>query len=250
MSLEALVHSPMREVKLRDDLTVLELGVVDYHKALALQERLSELRRANKIPNTVILLEHPHVYTIGKDVKDNEVESLVREELGAEIIQVQRGGKITYHGPGQLVAYFICKIPFDRYPGFLTQIEDVAIETLKSYGIKAYSRKEEIDPRSHGKVKGIRGAWCYINRVPKKIAAQGLEFRGTPRFDNEPPMISTMHGFALNVNTDLAYFQRIYPCGFDYDVMSSMKEIKGEEVDMEKVRDVVRQQLKERVGLW
>ena len=83
MSLERLMQVPEQETKLRDDLTVLDLGILDYHKALDMQERLLELRNRNKIPDTVILLEHPHVYTLGKDVKEDEVSNLVKEKLDA-----------------------------------------------------------------------------------------------------------------------------------------------------------------------
>jgi len=248
MSLEKLIQAQKQEIKLREDLTVLDLGILDYHQALDIQERLLELRNRNKIPDTVMLLEHPHVYTLGKDVKEDEVNNLVKEKLDAEVIQVQRGGKITYHGPGQLVAYFICRMPFRDYGRFLAQVEEAGIATLRAMNIEAYSRKDEIDPR-YG-TKGIKGAWYILNGIPKKIVAQGLEVRRSPRQDKEDSMVVTMHGFAMNVNTDLTYFQKIYPCGFDYDVMSSMKEITGREIDMEKVKGIVKEQLREKLAKW
>ena len=194
------------------------------------------------------MLEHPHVYTLGKDVKEDEVSNLVKEKLDAEVIQVQRGGKITYHGPGQLVVYFICRMPFKNYGRFLTQVEEVGIAALRAMHIEAYSRKEEIDPR-YG-TKGIKGAWYNLGGIPKKVVAQGLEFRRSQRQDKEDSMVVTMHGFAMNVNTDLVYFQKIHPCGFNYDVMSSMKEITGTEIDMEKVKSTVKDKLREKLVKW
>ena len=244
MSLEEVMQVQMQETKVRDDLTIVELGTLDYHSALDMQEKLVVLRNQNKITDTVLLLEHPHVYTLGRDVKDEELGKLVRGELPAEIIQVQRGGKITYHGPGQLVAYFICRLPFVKYGTFLAQVEDVGIATLKSLGIDAYSRKQDIDPRSNK--RGIKGAWYKVEGVDRKVVAQGVEVRESPRQANER-MVVTLHGFAMNVNTDLAFFQKIHPCGFQYDVMSSMKEILGREIDMKQVKEAVKEQLKDKL---
>ncbi len=253
MSLEILLKEQPRIMNVADNLQVIDVGTIEYKEALAMQERLQLLRKNNAIPNTVVLCEHPEVYTVGTDVKEGELTTLIRKELEHGVVSVKRGGKITYHGPGQIVAYFICKLPFDKYAAFITDIEDIAIATLRRFGIEAYSRKEDIDPRTSK--RGIRGAWYDLQGVQKKIVAQGLqmdnagrEYIGIGR--QSRLMVVTMHGFALNGNTDLTKFERIYPCGFQHDVMTSMKVILGRKIDMWQVRDEIVAQLGKYANKW
>lgn len=210
---------------------IIDYGVMDYSKALEEQERLRSLRIKDEITDTVMLLEHNHIYTIGKDLISEN--ALIRSELNAPLININRGGKITYHGPGQLVAYLIWKIEAREIGKFIDFIEDLTIDILNEFGIEAYSRKKEKD--SYG--KNIRGAWCKLNGIDKKIAAQGIE---TKRSKNE---LVTMHGLALNVNTNLNYFKKINPCGFTYDAMSSMQEILGKKIDLEIIKKIVQVKL-------
>lgn len=213
---------------------VVDCGRMNYLEALALQQKLREQRIREEIKDTVLLVEHDPVYTLGKDQIDEQ--NLIKSPLPAPLIKVDRGGKITYHGPGQLVAYFLFKLPLSELGNFVTGIENLTLETLRSYGLPAYSRKEEKD--SYG--KNIRGAWCKYRGEHKKVAAQGLELKKAgedPKSGEQ--LVVTMHGFALNVNTDLSYFRPIRPCGFDYEVTSSMQEISGSTLDFEEVKKKV-----------
>ncbi len=253
MSLEILLKEQPRIRTVSENLQVIDVGTIEYKEALAMQERLQLLRKNKAIPNTVMLCEHPEVYTVGTDVKEGELTTLIRKELEHEVVPVKRGGKITYHGPGQIVAYFICRFPFDKYAAFITDIEDIAIATLRIFGIEAYSRKEDIDPRTSK--RGIRGVWYNLEGVPKKIVAQGLQIENAGREDagitaQSRQMVVTMHGFALNGNTDLAKFERIYPCGFQHDVMSSMEVLLGRKIDMNQVKDEIVVQLGKYASKW
>lgn len=217
---------------------VRDLGMMDYSQALALQQELREQRIQDIISDTVLLVEHEPVYTIGKDPVAEE--TLIRTELPAPVVRIDRGGKITYHGPGQLVAYFIFKMPLSEVGNFVDRIENITVETVNSFGLPCYSRKEEKD--SYGKY--IRGAWCLKDEQHRKIAAQGLETKRAG-FDEkiQQPCLVTMHGCALNVNTDLSYFQAINPCGFTYNVMTSMQEMAGYKFPMEEVKDIFRKKI-------
>jgi lipoate-protein ligase B len=124
---------------------------------------------------------------------------------------------------------------------------------LKRFSIEAYSRKDEIDPRTSK--RGIRGAWYSLGGVPKKIVAQGLQIESAGREDVGTtalgkPIVVTMHGFALNGNTDLTKFERIYPCGFQHDVMSSMEVVLGKKVDMNQVKNEIVVQLGKYASKW
>lgn len=222
--LEQEVYTMQPNMQIRD------CGQMEYKKALALQEKLREERLRDTIPNIVLLLEHEPVYTLGKDII--EEKALITGELPVPIVRVNRGGKITYHGPGQLIGYFICKLPVREIGTFIDALEQLTIRLVQEYGISAYSRKEERD--SYG--KNIRGAWCLVDGVPKKIAAQGLETRSAGVSPEGDHLLVTMHGFALNITTDLRFFKYINPCGFTYDVMTSMREILDKNADVPSVR--------------
>ena len=178
---------------------LVDLGTVPYRAAWELQRRLVAARHADAIPDVVLLLEHPHTFTIGRRGDDSEVlvspEHL--ESLGATLIEVDRGGLATYHGPGQLVGYPILDLrPRDRdVRRYLRDLEQALINSLRDCGIPA------------GRVAGKTGVWV----ADRKIASIGVRFSR---------WISS-HGFALNVTTDLSYFSHIVPCGMPAVMMTS-----------------------------
>jgi len=189
---------------------VVNLGCTDYKSCWDLQRRLLELRRMHQIPDVLLLTEHNHVYTIGKSGDDKHLlatQAELREE-GIEVYHNDRGGDITYHGPGQLVGYPILDL-HDYYLDlhrYLRDLEEVIIRTLATYGIVG------------SRVPGYTGVWVGKN----KICAIGVK---TSRW-------VTMHGFALNANTDLSFFDRIIPCGIFERGVTSVQQLLGQSVEM------------------
>ena len=188
---------------------VLHLGLVPYETALQLQRTLMQLRKAGRIENTLLLLEHPPVITLGRNAQLNNVlappEFLAQR--GVELFEIDRGGDVTFHGPGQLVAYPIFDLrSFDPKVGaveFVRRLEEVLIRTCGDFGIGTQ------------RVKGMTGVWTYAlrNKPEAKIAAIGVHIsRGV-----------TTHGFALNVTTDLDFFTLIVPCGLTGKSVTSMQ---------------------------
>lgn len=188
-------------------LRIIDLGLVDYDVAHKLQLSMVEERIEGKIPDTLLLLEHPHVITLGRRLKN--FNSMIE---GIPVYHVERGGEATYHGPGQLVGYLIVDLNSINMSikDFVSRIEEVLIRTLKTFGLEA------------GRVDGHPGVW--VNNM--KIASIGLALKWW----------ITYHGFALNVNTDLEYFKLIRPCGLDPTIMTSMEKIIGRKIDMEDVK--------------
>jgi len=188
-------------------------GLVEYEEALQLQRNLHSEIAESQRPNTLLLLQHPPVFTAGRRTLESE-----KPTDGSTVIDVDRGGKITFHGPGQIVGYPIVKLknPNDVV-GFVRELETSLIEVCKEYGIDA----ERYCERS--------GVWIRDDRGDRKIAAIGIRVaRGV-----------TMHGFALNVNPDLSYFDRIIPCGIsDAEVTSMAKEL-NREISIPEVENVV-----------
>ena len=211
-------------------------GLVNYESALKKQEELMQKRMKDEIPDTLLLLEHKSTYTIGLNAKEKTFR-VPLEELKqiAEVYEIGRGGKVTYHGPGQIVGYLIAKIPQERISLFIDNIEDVTIKTLKDLGINAYSRKKENDEDN----KPIRGAWVKFNGKEKKLAAQGLEFKTDKDYKY------SMHGFAININTNLSYFDKIYPCGFNEQVMGSAEIILGKKIDLNEVKSYIEKNVRD-----
>ncbi len=210
-----------------------DLGLIDYAQAWELQTRLFQGTIDQKVANRVLpeveqaptedhllFCEHPHVYTLGKSGKQAHLllnEQGMREK-GVQFFPIDRGGDITYHGPGQIVGYPIFDLDhhFTDIHRFLRTLEEAIIGTLEAYGIKA------------GRIDGLTGVWLDFNEPLKarKICAFGIR---ASRW-------VTMHGFAFNVNTDLAYFENIVPCGItDKGVTSLAKEL-GREVDINEVK--------------
>jgi len=189
------------------------LGDVDYQKAYDLQLSLVEKVLSGQEPNTLLMLEHPHVYTKGRLSKDSDV-LLTEEELAAKgipVYETDRGGQVTYHGPGQLVVYPIVNLKDWGGPvKYVRALEQVVIATLTEMGITA------------NRESGNTGVWTSQG----KLSAIGVKISRGIAF----------HGFALNVNTDLAYYQNIIPCGIADRPVTSMASILGQPVDIELVR--------------
>ncbi len=188
---------------------VLNLGRVPYETALHLQQTLLQLRKADRIGNTLLLLEHPPVITLGRNAQlDNVLASPeLLAQRGVELFEIDRGGDVTFHGPGQLVAYPIFDLrSFEPKVGaveFVRRLEEVLIRTCGDFGIGTQ------------RIKGLTGVWTYAlrNKPEAKIAAIGVHIsRGV-----------TTHGFALNTNTDLDYFDLIVPCGLTGKAVTSME---------------------------
>ncbi len=182
----------MRSCELR------ELGRIRYAEALALQHDLSQRRKQGVVPDQLLLLEHPHVITLGRNAKaDNLLASPeILERSGIELHATDRGGDVTYHGPGQLVGYPILDLREWKRDvvGYVRALEQVLMDTLATFGLEA------------GRAQGMTGVWID----GRKIAAIGVHISRWV----------TSHGFALNVNTDLSYFQYIVPCGLTLPVTS------------------------------
>lgn len=193
------------------------LGVIGYEDALLLQNRLAEARREEKIGDVLLLLQHPPVITMGKSGKvQNVLDPQTLQEKKIKIIFTDRGGDVTYHGPGQLVVYPILSLRVYglSVPGYVWNLEEMAIRLLSSYGIPA------------GRIEKLRGVWVGN----EKIAALGVHLSNWV----------SKHGLALNVNTDLDPFDLINPCGTGRRV-TSMARILGRELPMEEIESLMLQ---------
>lgn len=217
---------------------VISLGLKDYQEAWDYQEDLFkqtvDLKIANRkradeeqetTPNYLLFCEHPHVYTLGKSGSE---DNLLLNEAGlkekeATYYKINRGGDITYHGPGQLVCYPILDLDnfFEDIHKYLRLLEQAVIDTLAEYGVGA------------GRIEGLTGVWVDFDKEnpqaaswrPRKICAMGVK---SSRW-------VTMHGLALNVNTQLEYFNNIVPCGIDDKAVTSLATEINQPVDMPEV---------------
>lgn len=188
-------------------LQVLQLGTIDYGTALKLQETLVVLRKQGRIADTLLLLEHPPVITLGRNSKSANIVASPEflSKKGVEIFEINRGGDVTFHGPGQLVGYPIVDLrgytPKLGAVEFVRKLEEAIIRTCVEYSIATQ------------RVKGMTGVWTASGEE-RKIAAIGIHIsRGV-----------TSHGFALNVTTDLDYFKLIVPCGITDKPVTSMEQ--------------------------
>ena len=189
---------------------VVNLGITSYGPTWDLQRRLFDLRVAGKIPDVLLLNEHKHVYTLGKTSDDDHLLANDAElrAKGADVFHIDRGGDVTYHGPGQLVGYPILDLNehYNDVHRYLRDLEEVIVRSLSDYGITARRDND------------YTGVWVGN----EKIAAIGVKVSRWV----------TMHGFALNVNTDLSYFDRIVPCGIFHRGVTSMQRILGADISI------------------
>lgn len=217
----------------------IDLGLIDYKEAWDLQEKLFQKTVQQKIDirngnttietsNYIIFCEHPHVYTLGKSGSEENLllnaEQLSEKE--AVYYKINRGGDITYHGPGQLVVYPILDLDyfFTDIHKYMRFLEEVVVSTLKEFGIES------------GRFEGLTGVWIEAETPrARKICAMGVK---SSRW-------VTMHGIGFNINTDLNYFSHIIPCGIDDKAVTSMKQELGIPISMEKVITVLKQKFAE-----
>jgi lipoyl(octanoyl) transferase len=203
----------MRELEVR------RLGVIPYAEALALQRLLVEERRANRVPDLLLLLQHPPVITLG--VKDDGGRSNIVADasrlsaLGVEVSETGRGGDVTYHGPGQLIGYPIFDLRPDRCDvhRYVRDLEEVMIRVCADYEVTA------------GRIQGLSGVWVAND----KIGAIGVR---VSRW-------ITSHGFAFNVSTDLTYFDLIVPCGIANRGVTSLQVATGRGLSLAEVEDAL-----------
>ena len=200
-----------------NQLKVTELGVVDYLSAWKLQKQIHQDVVNLQSENTLLLLEHPSVYTAGR-----RTEILDRPLDDTPVIDVDRGGKITWHGPGQLVGYPIVKLKNSTdVVGFVRELETALISICAEFGVKA----DRYCERS--------GVWVRDDKGDRKIAAIGLRVaKGV-----------TMHGFALNVNADLSAFEKIIPCGISGAKVTSLTAELGSEITINEVLPVIKKHI-------
>ena len=200
-----------------NQLKVTELGVVDYLSAWKLQKQIHQDVVNLQTENTLLLLEHPSVYTAGR-----RTEILDRPLDETPVIDVDRGGKITWHGPGQLVGYPIVKLKNSTdVVGFVRELETALISVCAEFGIKA----DRYCERS--------GVWVRDDKSDRKIAAIGLRVaKGV-----------TMHGFALNVNPDLSAYEKIIPCGISGAKVTSLSAELGSEITINEVLTVIKKHI-------
>lgn len=184
---------------------LLDLGRREYGQVWGLQKQLVNMRASDQVQDLLILVEHDHVITLGRKTSQENFRP-----QNIPVFQVERGGDATYHGPGQLVGYPIIKLKDPDVHKLLRRLEEVLIRTSSDFSIGATRRE------------GHTGVWAD----GKKLGSIGVAVSNW----------ITYHGFALNVNTDLKYFQLIKPCGLDPDTMTSMKKITGREIDMGRVK--------------
>ncbi|HYP28297.1 MAG TPA: lipoyl(octanoyl) transferase LipB [Blastocatellia bacterium] len=205
---------------------VRRLGLIDYSDGLALQARAVERLRAGEAPEQLFLLEHPHVFTLGRGADGSNIlaDRGRLESLSIEVHETGRGGDVTYHGPGQMVGYPIINLKPDRCDvhRYVRDVEEVLIRVVGDFGVTGE------------RIKGLTGVWVGN----EKVAAIGVRIARWV----------TSHGFALNVNTDLDYFRLIVPCGITDKGVTSLARLLGREVDMREVASSVERNFGEVFG--
>lgn len=224
------------------EVTIINLGLVDYKKAWDIQEKYFKqaidrkiaIRNGEKLPppsNYLILCEHPNVYTIGKSGKEENL-LLSSEEVKskeASFYKINRGGDITYHGPGQLVVYPILDLDqfFTDIHKYMRYLEQAVINTLLKFGIQS------------SRIDGMTGVWIDSSLPSaRKICAMGVK---SSRW-------VTMHGIGFNINTNLDFFSHIVPCGIDDKAVTSMQKELDIEVDMQEVENIIIEEFKSLFG--
>ena len=195
------------------DIKVIHSGLLDYQTAWQLQRKIHEGVANNTEANTLMLVEHPSVFTAGR-----RTDLLERPTDGTPVVDVDRGGRITWHGPGQIVGYPIVKLEKrNEVVGFVRHLEEAIIKTISDFGLTGIQ------------IEGKTGVWIKDDKSERKIAAIGVRVaKGV-----------TMHGFALNVCPDLTFFDRIVPCGMPEAITTSMQQELGHPISIAEVTPVL-----------
>ena len=209
------IFNYIKKINLNNDINFFYLGKKSYVDAWELQKQLHELVKNNAIPSLVLYLEHEHVYTLGKNSNSDFILSNYPKDV--QVIQTDRGGQVTYHGPGQLIGYPI--INLNNYKKsiswYMRALEEVIILTLQQYDISS-SRKG-----------GMTGVWVQDD----KICAMGVRLSRWV----------SMHGFALNIEPDMEYYNGMIPCGIQEFGITSLYELLDENIDVYEVMDTITQ---------
>jgi lipoate-protein ligase B len=210
---------------------LVNLGTIPYGDALALQHRLVKVRKRGALNNTLLLLEHPPVFTLGRNANDSNIIALpdLLRQLGIEVFRVERGGDVTYHGPGQLVGYPILDLHNFRLDvgWFVRSMEQMLIGALGDFGIAS----KRIDK--------LVGVWLDTPGGEAKIVQIGARIE----------QWITYHGFALNVDPNLAHFELIVPCGISDKAVTSMARVLNQPIEMRAVRERVAARFAEAFGV-
>jgi lipoyl(octanoyl) transferase len=231
---------PNKKTEFRD------LGLIDYQEAWDYQtglfQQILETKTRNRnlgdsslemTSNHLIFCEHPHVYTLGKSGKAENllIDKDELHSIEATYYHINRGGDITYHGPGQIVGYPVLDLEnfFTDIHKYMRLLEEAVIQTLNEFGVDG------------GRIPGLTGVWIDFNNagVARKICALGVK---TSRW-------VTMHGLAFNVNTDLSYFDHIVPCGIDDKAVTSLDRELGSKQDPVKVKEILKKKIGEQFGM-
>ena len=197
-----------------DQIIIQDLGQRPYQEVWAYQKEIQAKRIAGEIEDTLLMVEHEPVYTLGKNANENHL--LQSRDQSVDVFNIERGGDITFHGPGQLVGYPILDLSNYKksISWYMRILEQIIIDTVSEFGIEAK------------RIEGLTGVWVG----DEKIAALGVRIRRWV----------TMHGFSINVNTDLTFYDGIIPCGIFNHGITSMEQLLCQPQDMEKVKKVVR----------
>lgn len=201
-------------------------GLTDYAGCWELQREMVRLRKRDEIGDTLLIVEHPPVYTLGRSAKDDSNLGVGEEylrSLGAEVFRIDRGGDVTFHGPGQIVGYPILRLKVRDTHRYLRDLEEVLISVLADYGLEGWHHPE------------YTGVWVG----ERKVAAIGVKFSSG---------WITSHGFALNVSTDLAWFDWVTPCGIREFGVTSLERELGTELLQEDVERKVVERFMQRFG--
>lgn len=214
------------------DFNYIDLGTKDYKECWDFQEQaladiVAEKRATGKptAKNQFILVEHPHVYTLGKSGDESNLLANTEflKKINATYYKINRGGDITYHGPGQIVGYPIIDLEFFKIGvrEYIEKMEDAIIATIAEYGLEG------------GRKEGATGVWLQADHKvrARKICAIGVRVSRAV----------TMHGFALNVNTDMRYYNYINPCGFNSSQVTSIQQELGNEIPMVEVKTILKE---------
>ncbi len=197
---------------------LVEYDLIDYKKALKIQNKIRELKEKDRTyDNFILVLQHNPVITIGKHGDRSEIvasDEILQQE-GIEVVNIRRGGKVTYHGPGQLVAYFLLDLVqlHISIPDFVHKMEQTVIDTIKEYGVNGFRKGD------------YPGVWINHRGKDAKIAAVGA--RASKHI--------TSHGLALNINTNMNHFALIVPCGITEYETISLEKVIGKKVDMHRI---------------